>query len=72
MSKAYQVKNEWLKMNRPRIEGLRRVLTEMTFKNEFEEVPLRQILQLIDASMLEIARLQKENDTLKNPPNEAA
>lgn len=72
MSKVYQTKNEWLTMNKPRIEGLKRTLTEMTFKNEYEAVPLRQILQLIEANILEIVKLQREIDLLKTPPNDVA
>lgn len=72
MLKITQTRNEWLLMNRPRIEGMKRLLTEMSFKNEYEAVPLKQIIQMIEASSIEIMKLQKEIDELKKPKDEVA
>lgn len=57
-------KNEWYNFNKPKIETLKRQLDVMRFTNEHEEVPIKQILQFIEGSLLEISKLQKIKEEL--------
>jgi len=57
-------KNEWYNFNKQKIENLKRELEVMRFKNEHEDVPIKQILQFIEGSLLEISKLQKIKEDL--------
>ena len=57
--------NEWLRMNKNKIETMQYQLTEMAYKNENPGVPIAEFRGLIGAAVVEINRLQKEFDELK-------
>jgi hypothetical protein len=57
-------KNEWYNFNKQKIENLKRDLDVMRFTNEHAEVPIKQILQFIEGSLLEISKLQKNKEDL--------
>ncbi len=65
-----KVRNEWLDLNRQKIENLKKELVVMTFKHEHEEVPLKQIIQFIDGAIMEIYKLQMAKDKLETAASE--
>lgn len=57
--------NEWLRMNKGKIDNLQYVLTEMAYKNENPGIPIAEIRGMLGAAAIEIKRLQSEVDILK-------
>jgi hypothetical protein len=60
---AYE-KNEWLQLNKKKIDQLQYVLTEMAYKNENPGVPIAEFRGIIGAAVVEIKKLQEQVDTL--------
>ena len=61
---AYE-SNEWLQLNKNKIEEIKYMLTEMAYKNENPGVPIVEIKSLIIATVNEIKKCQVEIDSLK-------
>ncbi len=58
------MENEWLKINKRKIDAIQYHLTELSFKNENPSVPIVEYHGLIKAAVLEIQRLQREVNRL--------
>ena len=56
--------NEWLRMNKNKIETMQYQLTEMAYKNENPGVPLTEYRGLIGAAVVEIKKLQEKINEL--------
>jgi len=69
------MKNQWLQLNQKKIDAMQYHLTELAYKNENPGIPLGEYRGLIGAAVVEIKKLQKEIDALKealekqNQPN---
>jgi len=64
-------KNDFYNLNKQRIEIMKKGLVEMVFRNEHEEVPIKQIIHYIDSLVLEICKLQKDKDELVEKLNDS-
>jgi hypothetical protein len=58
--------NIWYDSYRRQLEGIERVLTEAIYRNEHEELPLQQIIQLFKGAVIEINKLEATIKDLKN------
>ncbi len=58
------MENEWLKINKRKIDTIKYQLTELSFKNENPGVPIVEYHGLIKAAVLEIQKLQTEVNRL--------
>ena len=58
------MENEWLKMNKRRIDAMQHHLTELAYKNENPGVPLVEYRGLIGAAVVEIKKLQEKINEL--------
>ncbi len=56
--------NEWLQLNKRKIENIQYMLTEISYKNENPGIPIAEIRGIIGATIGEIKKLQKMVDTL--------
>jgi len=60
---AYE-SNEWLQLNKKKIEKIKYILTEMAYKNENPGVPIADVRGIIGAATIEIRKLQEQVDSL--------
>lgn len=58
------MENEWLKINRKKIANLQYRLTEISYKNEYQDIPIRDIDGTIKAAINEIKMLTNVIDKL--------
>lgn len=58
--------NPWIRMNTTKLVNLKQFLTECEFKPEYDNFPLREIQKLFNGFELEIIKLERENQDLKN------
>lgn len=56
--------NEWLQLNKRKIENIQYKLTEMLYKNENPNIPIAEIRGMIGAAINEIKKLQKTIDMI--------
>lgn len=58
--------NQWIQTNQKILEVIKRTCLEHDMKGGYGgNVPLQHIIRLFDSVVIEINRLQKENDELK-------
>ena len=58
------MENEWLKLNKKKIEGMQYQLTELAYKNENPAVPFVHYRGMIGACVVEIKKLQEKINAL--------
>jgi len=54
------MENEWLKLNKRKIDAMQYQLTELAYKNENPAVPLTEYRGIIGAAVVEIKKLQEK------------
>lgn len=60
------IKNEWLLIRRREIEAIKRQLLEYTYAGSYGgSIDLVKVNNIIDGAIIEITKLQEENDKLK-------
>ena len=64
-----QTKNEWYNLNKKGLENLRQGLVETSYRNDHEDMPIKQIIGYIDGAVMEICKLQKEKEDLSSKLN---
>lgn len=62
--------NQWLSVNARRIESIRKFLVESSFQDSDIKGQIKEILMLLDHSLGEVGRLQREVNALRSE-NEA-
>lgn len=61
-----QIKNVWIQMKKREIEAVKRQLLEYDYAGSYGgAINLMQVNNLLDGCVVEIVKLQKENDDLK-------
>jgi len=61
-----QHNNIWIQVNNKNISSIKRQLVEYSYAGSYGgKIPLMQINSIIDGALLEIKKLQSENDELK-------
>ena len=63
------MENEWLKINKKKIDNMQYQLTELVYKGENPNIPLAEYRGLIGAAVVEIKRLQEEINRLNEELN---
>jgi len=58
------MENQWLQMNKKKIDAMQYHLTELAYKNENPGVPLGEYRGLIGAAIIEIKKLQEKINEL--------
>ena len=58
------MENQWLQMNKKKIDAMQYHLTELAYKNENPGVPLTEYRGLIGAAVVEIKKLQEKINEL--------
>ena len=58
------MENEWLKINKKKIDAMQHHLTELAYKNENPGVPFAQYRGMIGAAVIEIKKLQEKINEL--------
>jgi hypothetical protein len=58
------MENQWLQMNKKKIDAMQYHLTELAYKNENPGVPLTEYRGLIGAAIVEIRKLQAKINEL--------
>ena len=53
------MENQWLTMNKRKIDAMQHQLTELAYKNENPGVPFAEYRGMIGAAVVEIKKLQK-------------
>jgi len=63
--------NIWVQTNSKVISAIKRQLIEYSYAGSYGgTIPLMQVNNIIDGALIEITKLQKENDDLKKNINE--
>jgi len=66
------MENVWIQANVKFIEGVKRTCLEHDMKGGYGgTIPLQGIIKLFDSAIIEIRRLQRENDNLNNKNKDA-
>jgi len=65
------MENEWLKMNKNKIDDMQYRLTELAYKNEDTGLKLGEVRGLIGAAVVEIKKLQNKINELTSKPPES-
>ena len=58
------MENQWLRMNKSKIEAMQHELTVLAYKNENPGVPVTEFRGLLGAAVVEIKKLQQIIDEL--------
>ena len=58
------MENEWLQINKRKIDDMQYQLTELAYKNENPGVPFAQYRGMIGAAVIEIKKLQEKINEL--------
>jgi hypothetical protein len=65
-----QTNNTWIQMNKRMIEALKRQLLEYDYSGSYGgAIDLMKVNNTIDGAIIEIMKLQKENETLSQELN---
>ena len=64
------MENEWLRINKKKIEAMQYQLTELAYKRESPGVPFEQFRGMIGAAVVEINKLQAKINELTKKKEE--